>query len=104
RDLQRDFAAQREQASLLAAEVQPGLLEQLLGQLGQPPFAGNAYAQVAHNCRIAHDFEPPVASCSAAGLPRDAFSSSPEMPNRRASSASTSASRISRKPSSTNRW
>ena len=84
RDVDRHVAAAGEQAAILPAKIEPRFFQQLAGQLrpGVPCWE--------RRCANWSWFQP---DCSLGG--RAAFSSSPEMPKRRASSASTSASGIS---------
>ncbi len=51
-DVDRHFAAAGEQAALLAAKAQAGLLEQLAGDFRQTAFAGDPDSQIIHGVPV----------------------------------------------------
>ena len=107
--LDRHAPAQREQAPLVAAKGDAGVVEQLRGDFCEASLAGNTDPQQRCFGVITHDGAPSV-RWGVEGedwwLPpvRDAFSSRPEMPKRRASSSSTWESPTPRQASRTSMW
>ena len=101
RELHRHVAAAGKEAAVGAAKCDARLVEQLRGNLRQPPLARQADPQEAFGVVVAHGASP--AGFLAAAV-RAAFSSSPDMPKRRLSSASTLAKGTSRNASRTSMW
>ena len=92
-DIDRHLAAARKQAPLLTAKAQARLFQEFAGDFCQSPLTGDADPQIHWDVSDGEVF---------AG--REAFSARPEMPKRRASSASTAVHSTSRQASSTSRW